>query len=48
MVGKMKAAKVRRKAEEDAVRKGLKSSEAREMVTPALRKALTKQGEIYT
>ena len=38
---KMKAAKIRRREEEDAAKKG---SEAREMVTPLLKKALTKQG----
>ena len=42
MVHKMKAAKIRRREEEDAARK---ESEAREMVTPLLKKALTKQGK---
>lgn len=41
---KMKAAKTRRREEEDAMRKG---AEAREMVTPVLKKALTKQGKNY-
>lgn len=41
---KMKAAKTRRREEEDAMRKG---AEAREMVTPVLKKALTKQGKDY-
>ena len=42
VVHKMKAAKTRRTEEEDAMRRG---SEAREMVTPVLKKALTKQGK---
>ena len=42
VVRKMKAAKTRRTEEEDAMRRG---SEAREMVTPVLKKALTKQGK---
>ena len=42
VVRKMKAAKIRRREEEDAARK---ESEEREMVTPLLKKALTKQGK---
>ncbi|XP_064391426.1 S-adenosyl-L-methionine-dependent tRNA 4-demethylwyosine synthase TYW1-like [Halichondria panicea] len=42
VMGKMKSAKSQRREEEDQVRKGLK--EPREMVTPALRQSLTKQG----
>ena len=42
VVHKMKTAKIRRREEEDAARK---ESEAREMVTPLLKKALTKQGK---
>lgn len=43
MMSKMKSAKQRRKEEEEAVRSG--KVEPREMVTPMLRKALSKQGE---
>ena len=42
MVNKMKSAKQRRLEEEEAVRQG--KAEPREMVTPMLRKALSKQG----
>jgi tRNA wybutosine-synthesizing protein 1 len=42
MMGKMKSAKQRRLEEEEAVKKG--EMEAREMVTPMLRKSLSKQG----
>lgn len=42
MVGKMKSAKQRRLEEEEAIRSG--KMEPREMVTPMLRKALSKQG----
>lgn len=42
MVGKMRSAKQRRLEEEAAVRRG--EAEPREMVTPMLRKSLTKQG----
>lgn len=42
MVGKMKSAKQRRLEEEAAVRRG--EAEPREMVTPMLRKSLSKQG----
>ena len=46
VVVKLKEARVRRSKEEAAARKnGLQSSEPREMVTPLLRKNLTKQGE---
>ena len=46
MMKKMKSAKKRRKEEEEAVRSG--AVEPREMVTPMLRKALTKQGLWHT
>ncbi len=42
MIDKMKSAKRQRSDEEEAMRKG--KAEPREMVTPMLRKALTKQG----
>ncbi len=42
MMGKMKSAKKRREEEEEAVRSGV--AEPREMVTPMLRKSLSKQG----
>lgn len=44
VVGKMKSAKQRRLEEEEAVRRG--EAEPREMVTPMLRKSLSKQGEL--
>ena len=42
VMGKMKSAKQRRLEEEEAVRRG--EAEPREMVTPMLRKSLSKQG----
>ena len=42
VMSKMTSAKQRRRVEEEAIRSG--KMEPREMVTPALRKALTKQG----
>ena len=45
MVGKMKSAKQRRLEEEEAIRTG--KMEPREMVTPMLRKALSKQGRYF-
>ena len=44
MMNKMKSAKQRRSEEEEAMRRG--EVEPREMVTPMLRKALTKQGRL--
>ena len=42
MMDKMKSARQRRNEEEEAMRRG--EVEPREMVTPMLRKALSKQG----
>ena len=42
LMDKMKSAKTRRLEEEESIRKGVR--EQREMVTPMLRQALTKQG----
>ena len=42
LMDKIKSAKTRRLEEEESIRKGLR--EPREMVTPMLRQALTKQG----